>query len=371
MRPFHQHNTRSEEGFSVIELVGVLTIISLIAVAAAPAFIKRIDHDFRTTERQTLQKLASGLKESCVRKLQIPTGPNWAATIASNLDLNISQVSTNSRKHLRLFVQDPGFTVNGASLPYAQGGGATVAPVNARGMILSTAAVPLPDLSSISGADFTNIWTTANGTKPTALTSWTGTGEDLVIERVEFAPIFHKVVLINVDPLPDAVPNRGYYAVGTNAATWLVPESRLTRHLIQGTVLNFYRSSGTIVDTAEILRNEMSFVYRRSKWGRRLGGSDESVGDFGELVGEFMQGPPPAVPKFAATQQSVINEVYSFLWTYSVWAIGDSSTVYTASGAAITPAVPPFAGTTANFPAFSRAEEARVHMSDFTDNLIH
>jgi hypothetical protein len=188
---------------------------------------------------------------------------------------------------------------------------------------------------------------------------------------VEFAPLFHKVVLGNVDPLPDAVPNRGYFAVQNYAANWVQPESRVTAYYIEGTVLSFYRSNGTAVDTSEILRHEMSFVYRRSKWGRRLGGSDESVGDFGELVSEFLEGPPPTEPKFAATQQAVINEVYSFLWTFSVWAVGDPSTVYTASGTPITPAVPPFAGTTPNFPAFARAVEAQVHTADFTNNLIH
>ena len=73
-------------GFSVIELVGVLAIISLIAAAAAPAFIKRVDHDFRTAEQQKLKKLGEGLRASCIRNQQILASGNWAATIASNLD---------------------------------------------------------------------------------------------------------------------------------------------------------------------------------------------------------------------------------------------------------------------------------------------
>jgi prepilin-type N-terminal cleavage/methylation domain-containing protein len=359
------------KAFSLIEMVGVLAIISLLAAAAAPTFIKRIDHDFRTSEKLVTRKLAEGLRENCIRNGRVPAVPDWPAAIASNLDLNVSQVLANSRKHTRRFLADPAFSINGSALPYVQGtSGSLSAPVNARGIILSTAAVPLPSLTGISGTDFTNIWVTADGTKPAALSSWGGRAEDLIIERIDLAPIFHKVVLVNVDPLPDDLPNRGYYALSTNAATWHPPESFLTLYVIQDTVLSFYRANGTSVDISEILKNDMSFVYRRSKWGRRLGGSDESIGDFGELVSEFMEGPPPAAPKFAATQQAVINEVYSFLWAYAVWANGDANTVYTASGTAITPAVMPF-GSAPNFPNFLRADEARTHMVDFTNSLIH
>ena len=358
--------------FSLIEMVGVLAIISLLVAAAAPTFIKRIDHDFRTSEKLVTKKLAEGLRENCIRNRRVPAVNNWAAAIASNLELNVSQVLTNSRKHTRRFLAEPAFSINGSALPYVQGTiGSSSAPVNARGIILSTAAVPLPSLTGISGTDFTNIWVTADGTKPAALSTWEGRAEDLIVERIELASIFHKVVLVNVDPLPDDLPNRGYYALNTGAATWRPPESLQTAYIIQDTVISFYRADGTSVDISEILKNEMSFVYRRSKWARRLGGSDESIGDFGELVSEFMEGPPPSEPKFAATQQAVINEVYSFLWTYSVWAVGNTNTVYTASGTPLTPAVAPFASSTPNFPAYLRAKEAWEHMRDFTVNLIH
>lgn len=358
--------------YSLIELVGVLTIISLLVAAAAPMFIKRMDHDFRTSEKESVKKLAEGLRQNCIRNHHVPALTNWPAAIASNLEMNVSQVLTNARKHTRRFICDPTFSINGNALPYVQGAnGSATAPVNARGIILSTAAVPLPSLAGISAADFTNIWVTPDGTIPTALAAWGGRAEDLIVERVELAPIFHRVVLENVDPFPDAFPNRGYYAVNTNAATYRSPESRATTYFMRDTVLSFYRSNGTSVDTSEILKHDMSFVYRRSKWGRRLGGSDDSVDPFGELVSEFMEGPPPTDPKFAATQQAVINEVYSFLWTYSVWANGDPSTVTNAYGATITPAVPQFAADTANYPAYERALEAKTHMVDFTNNLIH
>lgn len=368
IKPVRKH----AKAFSLIEMVGVLAIISLIVAAAAPTFIQRVDHDFRTSEKLVTQKLAEGLRENCIRNRHVPAAANWAAAIASNLEMNVSQVLTNSRKHTRRFLCDPAFSINGGALPYVQGAsGSPSTPVNARGIILSTAAVPLPSLTGISGADFTNIWLTADGTKPSALSAWDGQIEDLIIERIDLAAIFHKVLLVNVDPFPDALPNRGYYALNTYGATWCPPESQQTAYLIQDTVISFYRANGTSVDIAEILKNDMSFVYRGSKWARRMGGSDESVGDFGELVSEFMEGPPPSEPKFAATQQSVINEVYSFLWSYSVWATGDPSTVYRADGTPITPALAPFASATPNFPAYLKATESWEHMADFTSNLIH
>lgn len=373
---FHSDGTCAREGgFSVIELVGVLTIIAIIAGAAAPAFIKRTDHDAWTTERAAVKKLAEGLVAACVKHHHIPTAANWPAAIASNLNVSASQAAVNGRQFTRVFVSDPALDIGGAGLPYVQGTvGPATAPVNARGLILSTIAVPLPSLAGISSADFNDIWTTAEGTKPTALSGWTGKAEDLIVERVEFRPLFHKLVLVNVDPLPDAVPNRGHFSINMNATAYISPDATpvsVARYYMEGTVVSFFHANGTGFDSAEILKGDRSFVYRKARWGRRLGGSDDVIGNFGELITEFMEGPPPAEPKFAATQQAVINELYSFLWAYAVWAIGDPSTVYTASGATKTPAVPQFAADTPNFPAFLRATEAQVHMSDFTDNLIH
>ena len=366
---------RRTEAFSLIELIGVLTIIVLLATAAAPTFIKRIDHETINAERENLKRFSEALLRACLRDRIIRTAADWPQRIAGTLDSNPSQVSTNGRRFARVFLAHPGLSLNGSPLPYTQTSGLVSPPVNARGLILSTIAVPLPDLSGLTVSEFTNIWHTADGIKPTALSAWGGRGADLVVERIEFGPLFYNVLLVNVDPLPDVIPNRGYFSFNSYPATWVVPQGLVDTYLMEGTVLNFFRANGTSLDLSEILRTDTSFTYKKNRWGRRLGGSDDVIGEFGNLISEFLDPPAPADPKFAATQQSVVNEFYSFLWEFTAWANGDPSTNYTYAGTPITPAVPKFAGGggpgAPNYPTYSRVAEAQVNLATFTDNIIH
>ena len=364
---------RSRAAFSLIEMIGVLSIIAILAAAAAPAFIKRIDHESKTVEQRKLRQYSETLIRAAVQDRRIRALSEWPQRIASSLDQHLSQVSTNSRRFPRVFLAHPDLSIAGAGLPYVQGAsGSATLPVSARGLILSTIATALPDLSSISAADFDNIWNTPDGTMPTALSSWTGRAEDLIVERVEFSPLFHKVLLVNVDPSPYV----GRYSIDIPANAWVntLPsvnhESSFAAYFMSGTVLTFYRNNN-LRDSSEILASDMSFTYKNDRWARRLGSSDDVMGNFGQLIGDFLSPPAPADPKFAATQQAVVNEMFSFLWEYAAWARGDPSTNYTYSGTNIWPAVPQFHGDTPNYPSYSRVYEAQVNLESFTDNLIH
>lgn len=360
-------------GFSLIELIGVMAILALIAAAAGPTLIKRMDYEAKTEEKKTLTSLTNALIAGCLANTMIPAVASMPTTIAQALNCNVSQVTANARGFGRKFVVDPAISIGGAPTNIQTSAGISAPPSNARMVIISTIAKALPTITP-DAAEFAEIWNAPADTIPSVLSSWGGRGEDLLIERVNFAPLFFKVMLINVDPLPRDKPNLGYYLIQNDNTNYVNPLENFSAYYYEGTLVTLFKSNGTTPDTREILHSDISFLYQRHKWSRRLEGSDEVVGTFGELASDFVKPPAPPDPEFGATQQSVLNLLYSFLTSYGSWAYGDTSSVTNKSGAVISPSVPPYAGggsgSGGNYPGWAVLSEAQVNLNNFTVNLI-
>src|SRR3569832_256589 len=169
----------SEKGFSLIEFIGVLTILAIIAAAGGPTFIKRVDYAARTSEKEALRSFTNALVTGCLANKAIPADANMPATIAQALNCNVSLVTNNTRNFGRLFISDPSLSISGAGLPYTQGAAGTATiPSNARVVIISTIAKSLPTIAP-SASEFAEIWNAPDQTIPPVLASWGGRGEDL------------------------------------------------------------------------------------------------------------------------------------------------------------------------------------------------
>lgn len=364
LRHRNRRNTAWSRGVTLIEMIGVLSLIAIIAAAAVPNITQTMDQAAKDAEKTSLKTLSEGLIQASLKNRQFPTAAAMPQVIAAYLDQQTNAVRINRRRLARVFLTDPNMNLNGRNLltsNYVQSAtGSTNLPTNARVMILSTISRALP---TIAPANFDNIWTTADDAVPSTLSTWGGRGEDLLIERIDLTRLFHKIVLMNVDPPPFA----GLYSIDTAATASVASMQRISAYYMYGTVLNLHRSNGAL-GSAETIQADVSFVYQNNRWGRGLGADEDELGDFGQLVDQFLRQPSPCDPDFGATQRAVVNAFYDYLWSYSDWAFGNPNAV---------PPVPSFAGANTSsspqYPSYSVVSKAQSHLSgsqSFTKNLI-
>jgi hypothetical protein len=85
----------------------------------------------------------------------------------------------------------------------------TARPANLRAIVISilggdrlnASNCPDPAGGVLSDADFNALWSTPEGGRPTAgnWANWNGSGDDFLAQRIEYAPLFHHLVLVNRD----------------------------------------------------------------------------------------------------------------------------------------------------------------------------
>src|SRR5262245_19876998 len=76
-----------DSGFTVMEVIGVMTVIAIMAAAIFPSIIRRIDHAAATREKSDLNAIADSYTQFILRKKAIPDTNTWATDIAGNMYL--------------------------------------------------------------------------------------------------------------------------------------------------------------------------------------------------------------------------------------------------------------------------------------------
>jgi prepilin-type N-terminal cleavage/methylation domain-containing protein len=309
------------QGFSLIEMIGVLAIIVVVAAMLAPAFIKRIDQAARTKETADLNAIAESYTQYILRSKSIPSDTSWAVAIASQMALPTTAIATNARRYARAFLIDPDLRIGGALLPYPQTtNGAATKPVSPRLIIISSLDRALPLSSGLQfPADFTNIWNAAEGTIPAApaFNGWKGKGEDLRIKKLNLEPLFHQLILINHDTTATPkfdIDNSGILGVTTNGAGW-------NSYYLDGTVLGLRNGTG-VVQTRYLMKRSISFVFDAGSWhGGIRGGQpvNPAALTFLNRATTFMgKDVNPQAP--GASQFSVLLALYTFMYDFTLWA---------------------------------------------------
>ncbi|MBX2839813.1 MAG: type II secretion system GspH family protein [Gammaproteobacteria bacterium] len=185
--------SRSQRGFSLLEMIAVLAIASILAGALAPSLVRGIKKSYASAEEQSLRTLSSSLKEYVLERKRIPSSTlsDWSGKLAEISSEAPGKISQNERGFTRILVFDPTFlSSTPAVFPgLTQSLGLTNQPHSPRAMFVSDLTRNLTG-TNVSSSQFDAIWAQASGALYTE-------SDDLKIERVNFAPLFHRVLLTN------------------------------------------------------------------------------------------------------------------------------------------------------------------------------
>ena len=326
---------KSHLAFSLIEMIGALAVIAILAAILVPPFVRQMDKVAGDDEGAALKSLADALQQSILRKRSIPSHTDWAWTVATELGVDMAAVTTNPRGQPRHFLIDPALQVgvNGGGLPYTQSNSGsvvtnnsgTIPPVSPRVLILSSIGEALPaGVSSgvATAANFTNIWNSADGTVPPApvFSGWAGGTNDLKVQRVDLSPLFVRL-LLSQNASPGANPR--YSIDSTDWASGIeIPKTNfIERYYIQNSVLALYNNTEDL-DSQQILIRNNSFVYDQNVWRGSIGGEGFLSGlDIASVVDRYMAAYPNVRAQYGANQQAVVvQSMINFMDRYDDWA---------------------------------------------------
>jgi hypothetical protein len=188
-------------------------------------------------------------------------------------------------------------------------------------MIVSTIAQgPLPVASGAPGtASFNDIWATPQGSKPSTWSGWAGTGGDLIIQRINLEPLFHRVILVS------GVGGPGYFSINTNLSN-LAPvpagASGTNTYYLDGTVLNL-SSNNNSFQAQVVVRDDLSRIFEYGVWQNQINvgitNSPPSSYGIGWLAVTFCNaGWSPNAN--AQTPQATLGVLNSYMGGYTAWA---------------------------------------------------
>lgn len=221
---------KTQKGFSLIEVIGVMAIIAILLSAAAPNVIKLIKNERQDAEDVTLESIGEAFVAFVEEKQIIPNGVAWEDSLSNFVDLSTNDLSQAINGNRVLYIH-PDFTI----------GNFPTSSYNQDSIFQSTGDVPLDSTPGdprviIASNLYTNI-TTTTLTSAQFDAVWNQTGSiptDLVeadsvsIERINLNAQFFPVIF-NVASAP------GSWAVNTTAsaddAAW--PASVQERYLLK------------------------------------------------------------------------------------------------------------------------------------------
>jgi type II secretory pathway pseudopilin PulG len=314
---------RQTNAFTLIEVVGVLAILTILGALALPAVIRQIDHAKLVREGVDLNTCAEALTRSIVRTKTVPLLSDIPTAMAKESALNIDQITSTEIGTRRGIVIDPALRI-GPGLPYTQAGnlGLSSPPVSARLTLLSSLVRSNPlgsDETNSTAANFSAIWSTPQNSKPFTWVNWRGSGEDLRIQRLDLASLFHRLILVNHDP--DHQPR---FSIDVSGLLSDAPTNNVwDAYYLDGTVVGLY--VGNLLQTRHVLTSDISFVFENGLWSGMIGRGAPPAGlpdTFARTADQFFGAPWNSGARQGASQLPVLLAMSALMQAYSSWANG-------------------------------------------------
>jgi prepilin-type N-terminal cleavage/methylation domain-containing protein len=268
----------SSRGFSLIEMIGVLAIIAIVASVITPNLARRISRINGEKEDDTLAVLGDGLARY-VKSYQVVPGANtWVTNVSTMTGLPVKQVRyfNADTNNARVYLIHPTFVPTNAATSdplWTQASAGATLVSNARIIIVSSQkanlALPISSGKAASTAAFDAIWDwnfdPVTKAPPSGWPgSWTGNGEYLHVQRINLAGQFYRVTFSN-SQYPSVYP---LVQFGSASATTLNSTSAIDAYYIQSTPLRLYKDSGagSALDLSYTVESAMNFLYESNRW---------------------------------------------------------------------------------------------------------
>lgn len=242
-------------GFTLIELIGVMAIIAIMASVLVPNVLKSVERAAVRAEAETLHNLGEQaklyLRDSPKPPLPPPpTELNWNTVLATYASLSAADILTNRRQMNRVYVPDP-------------------IAANQRALLISSMrqGSAIPTVGTIQGSfDATWNWTYDRVLRPRPpnfnAAFWPPeiTESFLVIERVNFAPVYRtdlrqfNVALTNM--------SGGALKVGDPPVPSVAASYRITRANGQDDAYRDVSAQETVFPAPTLYPNDRINLYR-------------------------------------------------------------------------------------------------------------
>ena len=341
-----------QRAFTLIELVGTLAVLAILAATLLPVLVSRTDKAVADQEKATLQTFATALQNNILRNRYIPGSNDWAANLAIEVGANVASVSTNAVLLPRYYLIDPALQIGtnaAGTLPYAQSNlfkaiaatGQMAPPASPRLMIVSSTATRLP-ATIISGSGtpsstvFSNLWNwSGNSATPPAgwPANWNNRGYDLQVQRINLAPLFVHLMLNNY---PFNASVLGQYAIDQLATNQAFSNPANTNdvdaYFLQNTLLGLVQdsASGGALQSNQLLNRDATYYYVQGVWRARIMFSLPNSATnwmamamgalFQSTTSVFMQSITNSQAQAGATPTLVVSAMTNFMSAYVSWS---------------------------------------------------
>lgn len=152
-----KNNRTRQAAFTLVELIGVLAVIAILASIIVPSMVRTMDLRSANSEAETLATLVDHVRVEYQRTDALPTAANWSSDLTRYAEMPADAIETNHRLGSRVYIPEP-----------------VADPV--RALILSSLHhnLALPDDSDITTTTaFDEIWDTLAWQIPPT-SSWSG-----------------------------------------------------------------------------------------------------------------------------------------------------------------------------------------------------
>ncbi|MCD6340104.1 MAG: prepilin-type N-terminal cleavage/methylation domain-containing protein [Verrucomicrobia bacterium] len=312
---------RACRGWTLIEIIAVLAVLAILAAALAPVLIAQLKQAAREQEQSNLEAIARAFEMYVKRTRDIPDQTGWAAAAASSIGWRPEDVSANARGLARVFWIDPQLRVGPEAddvLPYNQDENGSLEPQKPRLLIISSLVRPLPEtvVSGVAPSEeaFEEVWNLAPRSVPSSW-DWTGQGEDLLVQRIHLAPLFHAVSLNGI--------GSPRYAVD-NSPTNTLSDLPFTAWFLENSVLILCDAEGQCV-LKEVVKKDTAYGFDGSGWGVGIsaffGGQPWPTGaELQSIANLFLAAALNPHADNGETPSSLYQKMAAFVAAYTAWA---------------------------------------------------